>query len=216
MSDYVWVNTTPSLFETHFGFGWAKEGFSPQELADAYNALILDSEKGIPLPQSRFPQVLETHFTPTPGDPHKYKLPAKLPHFFNWTCPVISKEIADVLRQFDIGATNLYPVAMRRADKGTTFDQEFFILNVGVPKDTLVPEQSPGASAAGSKTNRYYQLSVYEDDQLTVKGTASYGSDFWVDPVISGGQFFVSDRLYAALSKAGLAAPLMFRRCRVI
>ncbi len=214
MSEHVWVSTPQSLFETHFGFGWPETQLSLQERADAYNALILDSEKGMPLPQNRFPQTLETQFTPTPGDPHKSKLPAKLPHFVQWTCPVISKDIADVLRQFDIGATNLYPVAMRRADNGTTYDQDFVILNVGVAKDTLVPDQSRGLKEYKLAWT-FYRYRSPQEDGLAVKRSVLDGSDIWLDPVLRGGMFFVSDRLHDALSNAGLAAPLAFKRCRV-
>lgn len=215
MSEPVWVSTPQSLFETHFGFGWPETQFSLQERADAYNALILDSEKGIPLPQSRFPQTLETQFTPTRGDPHKSKLPAKLPHFVNWTCPVISKDIADILRQFDIGATNLYPVAMRRADKGTTYDQEFFILNVGVAKDTLVPDQSQGLDEY-KMARTFYRYDSPREDGLAVKKSVQDGADIWLEPALKAGMVFVSNRLHNALSDAGLAGPLAFKRCRVI
>ena len=215
MSEHIWISTPPSLFETHFGFHW------PPSMADRgarialSDALKLDSEKGVPLAADRFPDTLETQFTPTPGDPHKSKLPVKLPHFVKWICPVISKDIADILRQFDIGATNLYPVAMRRADNGTTYDQDFFILNVGVAKDTLVHDQSRGLKEYKLAWT-FYRYRSPQEDGLAVKRSVLDGSDVWLDPILRGGMFFVSDRLHNALSHAGLAAPLAFKRCRVV
>ncbi|GFE63998.1 imm11 family protein [Litoreibacter roseus] len=215
MSEHVWVSTAPGSVAAEFGFHWPTAQYDLPQSIEASDALMLDSEKGVPLPSDRFPSVLETKRTPTKGDPHKWKLPKKLPHYVKWICPVVSKDIADVIRQFDIGESNFYPVEMRRADEDKPYEQEFFIINVEVAKDTIVPDQSPAAQERGPKAKPYYRLRAFEDDQISVKSGVLGSPDIWVDPIVNGGEFFVSDKLHSALIATKLAEPLQFMRCSV-
>ena len=144
MSECVWICTAPSNVDAEFGFGWPTSQYSLEERISLYDALTLDSEKGQPLPRERFPEYLETTRTATKGDAHKWKLPNKLPNYVKWKCPVISGDIAEILLKYDLGASNLYPIELRRADKNISYNQEFFVLNVGVAKASIVPDLSRG------------------------------------------------------------------------
>ncbi len=65
---------------------------------------------------------------------------------------VVSAACADILRQFDLGHSSLYPIKLFQHDRGTPVEGEYFCLNIGERKDAFLPELSRGSrpSAPGN------------------------------------------------------------------
>jgi hypothetical protein len=212
MSEHVWVSTAAASSQNHFQFGWPDSYGDSAAKVELYNQLKRDFRKGAALDQTRFPEVLETRMK----SDVKSKLPRKLPSYVNWTCPVLERPIVDVMLDFDLGEANFYPVKMRRLDKDQIYDQDFFILNIAVAKQTLVPEQSGAAVEEHPfAPGLFAPASFPKEDEIAVMKTSLFGPDIWVDPTIHNRFFFISDRLQAALVAAGLAEPFRLRRCRI-
>jgi hypothetical protein len=137
----------------------------------------------------------------------------KMDHlFFGFGYWVVSSEVADILRQFDMGQGNLYPTKVFRKDRKTPIGDRWFCLNFGNVKKAYV-------SGGRNPTPHIKKDFVWDafpsfpkDTILTLTTEAVAGPDFWVDPQIYD-TFFVSDRLAKTLKAAGVAKPFGFKRC---
>ncbi len=123
---------------------------------------------------------------------------------------VISKELRDVLVQFDLGNTQLFEVPIY-ADESVTPSglPNHYVLNVNAPKDALIPELSENIKKPvlpGQKEPRPNAKwsTVRNLEVLAVNAaTACVGADLWHDPEMND-TFFMSDRLKKAIDAAGL------------
>ena len=95
------------------------------------NDLAVDAMKrnnvGQPLPENRFPKEMYAEY--------KDKKEKNQPDLFNaggtWT---VSAACAAVLRQFDLGDGNLYPVKLFQHDRSTPVEGAYYCLNLGRKK----------------------------------------------------------------------------------
>lgn len=126
---------------------------------------------------------------------------------------VVSAACADVLRQFDLGHSSLYPIKLFQHDRKTPVEGEYFCLNIGERKDTFLPEHSPRLIVLGN--GRLMMPSSLHDDDVAVSPAALEGPDLWVSPPLIR-IFFLSDRLTQALRAAKMGRVFGFRTCRII
>ncbi len=211
MSSYVWVSHTGANRYRHFDFG-LPHTMTLEERVAMSDSIDLDSRIGLSLPSDRFPNTLESIGRGS-------KLPIILPDYINWMCPVVSEKLADTLRTGDLGASNFYPVSLKRLDTGATFTQIFFILNIAVCKHALQPDRSSGLRermmAQTVKQREFNLKATVSNDELVLSSSCLGGPDIWVDPMLPQETFFVSDRLYRSLESENLSKPLDFVRCCV-
>lgn len=126
---------------------------------------------------------------------------------------VVSAACADVLRQFDLGHSSLYPIKLFQHDRKTPVEGEYFCLNIGERKDTFLREHSPLVRVLGSQ--RLKMPPNLHDDDVAVSPAALEGADLWVSPPLIR-LFFLSDRLTQALRAAKMGRVLGFRSCRIV
>lgn len=126
---------------------------------------------------------------------------------------VISAACADVLRQFDLGHSSLYPIKLFQHDRKTPVEGDYFCLNIGERKDAFLPEHSPLVRVLGSQ--RLKMPPTLQDDDIAVSPAALAGPDLWVSPPLIR-VFFLSDRLTQALRAAKMGKVFGFRACRVV
>lgn len=62
--------------------------------------------------------------------------------FFAGPFFAVQGKLAEVLARFDLGEGGLIPFTIYRADLKTPYPGDFFLLNFGCRKDTVLPEQS--------------------------------------------------------------------------
>lgn len=105
---------------------------------------------------------------------------------------VVSAACADVLRQFDLGHSSLYPIKLFQHDRKTPVEGEYFCLNIGERKDTFLREYSPLVRVFGN--GRMRMPPYLQDGNVAVSPAALEGPDLWVSPPLIR-IFFLSDRL---------------------
>ena len=216
MTNCVWLCQAGDNIENMFGFDWPEDQLTLDERIARDNKIILADRRGTSLSADDLPTRLETKadMDLQEGSGHGPMLPERLPHVICWTCPIVSADAAAILRQHDLGHSNLYPVELFRQDKEKIYQQSFFILNIGDAKKTIIPDQSAGLRRALSKNVAYTIDYGVEDDALVVESGCLGHPDIWVDPSIQSVAFFVTDSLHTALVDTGLADFFAFRRCK--
>ncbi|KJZ19610.1 hypothetical protein [Loktanella sp. S4079] len=216
MTDCVWLCQASDNIENMFGFDWPEDHLTLDEQVARDNKIILADRRGTPLSADDLPTRLETKadMDLQEGTGHGPMLPERLPHVISWTCPIVSADVAAVLREHDIGRSNLYPVELFRQDKGVSYPQSFFVLNIGEAKTAVLPDQSVGLRRALSKNVAYTINYGVIDDALVVEKDCLGNPDIWVDPLIQSHAFFVSDRLHDGFVNAGLVDAFAFSRCK--
>ena len=130
----------------------------------------------------------------------------------------VSEELANVLRQFDLGEGGLYPVTLYEKDRKTVDERKYYCINFGNRKRAFLAKESPAAQVGPFDTEEgtTRKLPIVPDhDQIAVSPAAFAGPDLWIDENLRAG-IFVSGRLYDALKAANLARVFGFKRCRVI
>jgi hypothetical protein len=149
------------------------------------------------------------------AQPHKRI--AKLPEaFYANGYIVVQEKCAEVFRQFDLGENSLVPKKIYQNDRTTPVEGQFYILNFGTVKDTLIPEKSTSLTGPinhASGTMWRFPLKT-ADDQVVLSSKALEGPDMWHEKSMFEAIFF-SERLWRALEKAKLTKPFMGFRCQI-
>jgi hypothetical protein len=140
------------------------------------------------------------------------KLPALFFGFGYW---VVSGEVADVMRQFDLGQGHLYPTKVFRKDRKTPIGDSWFCLNFGNVKKAYLRGGEDRTPYISKSQIRHGAPLILKDNMLTASTDALIGPDIWVDPQIRE-LFFVSDPLAKALKAAGVAGPFGLKKCQVV
>ncbi|WP_170772414.1 hypothetical protein [Ruegeria lacuscaerulensis] len=144
------------------------------------------------------------------------KLKAQPDIFFGPYGLVVSRAVAGVLREADLGKTQLYPLKLCQHDRVTPVEGEYFTLALGEQKTALVPKQSKGIELLGNTPEIWMNLGGKPDDfDFVVSGDALDGSDLWIDPLLHR-SLFLSDRLVKALRAAKLTRRFGLSKCKVI
>lgn len=126
---------------------------------------------------------------------------------------VVSAACADLLRQFDLGHSSLYPIKLFQHDRKTPVEGEYFCLNIGERKDAFRPEYSPLVKVLGDQSMK--MPPNLHDNDIAVSSAALEGPDLWVSPPLIR-IFFLSDRLTQALKAAKMGRVFGFCACRIV
>ncbi|GFE65582.1 hypothetical protein [Litoreibacter roseus] len=143
--------------------------------------------------------------------------PKKVPDVFSpagyWA---VSKEVADILREFDLGQTKLYPVELFRHDGKTPIAGRHEFLNLCEKKAAFEPSLSAKFSESEyAPPGTSFGLFGYgKDYDLTLNKTALVGPDLWLDTKLNRA-VFLSNRLAKALDDAGFAKKMRLLKCHV-
>lgn len=131
---------------------------------------------------------------------------------------VVRDQLAQTLARFDLGEGGLIPFPVYRADLATPYPGEFFLLNFGCIKNTVLPEQCGDATkflvrkATGVQVWKLNQLQP--DAEVVVSAQALTGCDLWFEEAVHN-KLFLSDALAQAIIVIGLGEVFRLQRCRV-
>lgn len=127
----------------------------------------------------------------------------------------VTGKVAHLLRQLDLGAGGLTPVAVLRDDMRTPFDDPVYLLEYPNQRDTLDRENSERCRLANRfDPNSKYQLPQWlAGRRVIVHRGAEVGPDLWFDPMIWNVQF-ASDRAAHLLIEAGLQVAFELNQCQ--
>ena len=126
--------------------------------------------------------------------------------------------LAEVLSRFDLGEGGLIPFPVYQADLATPYPGEFFLLNFGAIKNTILSEQCEDARKfyidkdSGLQVWKINQL--YPDGQVVVSSLALIGSDLWFEQVAHD-RIFMSDALAQAIIEIGMGDVFRLKQCRI-
>lgn len=169
---------------------------------------IRRNKEGEPLPAARFPEAMYV----SRKHSHQKKQPdiAYVGGF--WT---VTAECADVLSKFDLGDSNLYPTKLYQYDRKTLVEGDYFCLNFGAQKNTLLPDASPRIQKPHEDQDMWKAWPNVRDGDIALSLDATNGPDLWIE-IHMRRAFFLSDLLVQALKAAKLTRCFGLRKCRVL
>jgi len=140
----------------------------------------------------------------------------KPPHMFSGNgYLMVTEQCANVLRQFDLGQGELFPIEILENDWVTPVEGSFFIFNVGNQKRTVVPEESRNVKKMRGNTKWTPKFGLHDDEDIAILESSIDGPDIWIDPEFQASIFF-NDRLFDALQSGHMFGELDVRRCRIL
>lgn len=132
---------------------------------------------------------------------------------------VVHRKLAEILARFDLGEGELIPFTIYQADLETPYPGEFFLLNFGAIKNTILPAQSQNVVKFAIRKGTGQQIwevnSWHENHEVVLSLTALDGADLWFEELVRK-HIFLSDRLVSALEDARLADDWRLKRCRIV
>lgn len=140
------------------------------------------------------------------------------------TMYAVKPRLAEVLFRFDLGEGGLTPFTIYKEDLVSPVDEEFWLLNLCVRKDSFLPDKSNQADyrirqlATDPETGRaiWKVSSLARDGDVVVSTDAFEGPDLWVEDQIWG-RLFLSSPLVEALHEASLRnADFSLMQCGVL
>ena len=208
MVGHVWISHNAGPRNNHYGFDFDDTVDTDDQILSKYHTIKDHTRIGKPAPVDLLPPRL---VTPGKGSGLR-QVP---PLYVDWPVAVISGEVVDVLRGFELGRTTLHPVELYRADRDEVLGGGHHFLNIGERKDALIAEQSTSLRPVFEE-GQFKTSALLKDDECAVRSSVLKGADLWIDWAFPFKIFFVSDRLYQALKAAKLHKKLTLKRCRVI
>jgi len=149
----------------------------------------------------------------------------KAPNFMNLGGkPAVNAACKAVLEEADLGAINFHPIRILNAGrKSEPWPEEIYVVNVGNAKMSLAIEDGlrtgnlqevwvPGFELPPEKM--IYNLAGKDIASLTVD--ALDGPDIWMEPKLSRGNLFISDRLAKFLKAAKMTGGWGLKECPIV
>ncbi|UWP97962.1 hypothetical protein [Aliiroseovarius crassostreae] len=201
----VWISQAMHLTTTNKPF---LSDIAEERMQDLLAAGELKS-RGLPIPENLLAREIYVN-TPRPI--------TSLPHYFDaGGYHIVSRTLADILRDFDLGETRLHPIEIYQFDRKTPVDGKFELLSIGERKHSFLPEFSEGARQTYGDDYDIWKLpGTVRDDMFSVSSAALSGPDLWMETPRLPRYFFLSGRLVEALKKAKINKSLLLHRCRVL
>ena len=206
-ANVVWISRIRQSATEIFGFSCAQREKDRRAFVD----LIVSFESGHRLPEGALPEVM---WSSDASDSRK----KTLPHMFMANgFLAVSDKMAEVLRRFDLGPSELHPVRLLRMDRQTPYPGEHFLFQIRAQKEGFEPDYSRRFKPK-RYTDQTHWASLHvdaRDDDVSMNGTVLQGPDVWQDPRLLDMVFF-SDRLMAAMREAKVLGRMHIVRAPVI
>lgn len=130
----------------------------------------------------------------------------------------VKGRLAETLARFDLGEGGLIPFTIYKGDLETPYPGEFFLLNFGSRKSTVLPERSQNVVKFSVHHETGFQKwkvnSWSEEGDVTVSPTALDSPALWFDPAIYN-KIFMSDALAQAVMAIGMGDVFRLQRCTI-
>lgn len=132
---------------------------------------------------------------------------------------VVRGKLAEVLGRFDLGEGGLVPFPIYQADLETPYPGEFFLLNFGCRKDTVMKSHSNNIANRGvDKETGIELLRVHSwsvDGDVALSQFALKGPDLWIEERIDN-KIFISDSLCQSLEEVGQREVFDLNESRIV
>lgn len=132
---------------------------------------------------------------------------------------VVRDGLAEVLSRFDLGEGGLIPFPFYRADLETPYPGNFFLLNFGCIKNSLMPDQCGDARkwfvVKATGLQMWHLNDLQPDAEVALSQAALEGADLWFEEMVHG-VLFMSDALGQAIMDTGQGKVFDLLSCRVV
>ncbi len=171
---------------------------------------------GEPLEQQ---DILPDFFQEVAPEDHDFE-----PHYGKYS-PVITlfgilairSDVADILKNLELGQGGLYPVNLFERDKITPIEQDYSILWIANKSGTLNIAESKSLRRARPDRDDLFRLPEWKDAKpgdVVCNADAASGIDIWRDPGVPH-RVFLNGRLKHSLDEAGFASAFYLHRLAV-
>jgi hypothetical protein len=194
-----------------FGEDWSPAQHIMGVPTEEYLEAVDRSDKGHALDRSRFPEALAIW---------SRKCFARVGDYFYANGFVAVKGgLAETLRRFDLGKGGLIPLPIFQEDLTTPEPGEFFLVNFGARKDSLVPKESTmlrqGYVEPATGRQIWTVGSGVKNGDVALTPAALDGADLWNEERIRS-RIFMSDALITAIREAGVKVDFRLALCRIV
>lgn len=220
MTGKVWMSSVisnsalgdkPGVRTKYFGHDWQPAEFKIPLAPDDVYKNMRKAADGFALPREELPEAAAVwnvnrfrHF----GD-----------IFYAGGFLVVRGSLAETLARFDLGDGGLVAFPIFKADLATPYPGEFFLLNFGCRKNTIIKELSENITVRGiDKASGIELLRVRarsKDGDLTLSEVALTGPDMWVEERVDN-KLFLSDALAEAIAEIGMRDIFELEECRIV
>jgi hypothetical protein len=219
MSGKVWMSSLmgnhtiffkPGLRAKQFGEEWAPARHELDVLSDRVLAAHRRHKKGYSLTRTEMTEAVAVFDEKCFARTHDV--------FSAGSFYAVKARVAEILSRFDLGGGGLIPLPVYDADLATPYSGEFFLLNFGARKNSLLPEECEDArkfiveKGTGKQIWKINYLKA--DGEVTLSSSALGGPDFWSEEAVYG-KIFMSDALATALIGSGLAEDWQLLPCKI-
>jgi hypothetical protein len=219
MSAKVWMSSVksnyalgdkPGIRTKYYEYAWQPSEFNIPPMPDNVHANMRRAGEGFALRREELPEAAAV------WNEKRFKLLGDI--FYAGGFLVVRGKLADTLARFDLGEGGLIPFTMYKADLETPYPGEFFLLNFGCRKNTVLPEESRNVVKRGVHHQTgitYWAVNSWsEEHDVVVSLDSLEGADIWFDPVIYN-KIFLSDRLAQALTEIGMKDVFRLQECGI-
>ena len=221
MSGKVWISSVLSNYDIgnkqglrskFFGHDWQPAEFTIPLSPDEVHAAGRRYTQGLSLTRIELPEAAAV------WDERSFK---KVKDLFTagGGVFVVRGKLAEVLSRFDLGEGGLIPFTIYKADLETPYPGEFFLLNFGARKNSILVEQSKNVVKFSVHHETGFQKwevnSWSEDGDVALSLAALEGPELWFEPAIYN-KIFMTDRLAEALIEIGMGDVFMLQECRIV
>lgn len=220
MSGKVWISSVLGNYQLgdklgtrakHYGRDWDPASDILPVATEEELAALRKYTSGFPLPRTSFPEASAVF------NERKFRRIGNL-----FACGgffVVRGKLADVLSRFDLGEGGLIPFPMYEADLITPIEDEFYLINFGARKNSILPELSENvvkfAVDRATGVQHWKVNSWCGDGDVVLSPTALEGPDLWFEEAVYN-KIFMKDALVQALSSIGMAEAFDLRECRIM
>ena len=220
MSGGVWMSSLKSNFALgdkpgvrtkYHGYDWAPAEFMMPPVPDDVYANMQRAGQGLALERQELPEAAAV------WNEKRFKLLGDI--FFAGGFLVVRGKLAEVLSRFDLGEGGLIPFPVYQADLETPYPGEFFLLNFGAIKNTILPEQCEDATkflirkATGLQV--WHINDFKPDGEVVLSQQALVGPDLWFEEAAHN-KTFMSDALARAIVEIGMGDVFRLKQCRIV
>lgn len=139
--------------------------------------------------------------------------------FFAGGFVIVRGNLVEALSRFDLGAGGLVPISFYKADLITAYGGDFFVLNFGARKNSILPEHSQNVVkfAVDHKTGiQHWKVNSWsEDGDVALSPIALDGPDLWVEEVVDN-KIFMNGALAQALIEIGMGDVFKLKECQIV
>jgi hypothetical protein len=219
MSSGVWMSSVLSVYALgdkpgvrtkFYGYDWEPAEFiAPRMPGDVY-ANMNRVARGFALKREELPEAAAV------WNEKRFKLLGDV--FWASGFLVVRGKLAQVLARFDLGEGGLVPFPVYQADLVTHYPGEFFLLNFGAIKNTILPDQCEDARkffVAKDTGLQLWHVNDYKPDgEIVVSTRALAGPDLWMEEAVPK-KIFMSHELAQAIIEIGMSDIFRLKQCRV-